>query len=137
MSKFYLIILTALIITSCGINKSITHEDLYETKWSLKTISGLSEFENSTFRSAGLVFSRSNYSYSGSNGCNMIQGKFTITDDVALFSEGISSKRACKGIDEQKFHILLQKTNRIKIVKGVLSLYEGNKKLAEFDHREQ
>lgn len=137
MSKYYLIILTALIITSCGINKSITHEDLYETKWSLKTISGLSEFENSTFSSAGLVFSRSNSSYSGSNGCNMIQGKFTITDDVALFSEGISSKRACKGIDEQKFHILLQKTNRIKIVKGVLSLYEGNKKLAEFEHREQ
>ena len=134
MHKLFLILFTVLILNSCGINKSLTDQNLYETKWSLKTISDLSEPENLTFSAAGLYFSKSDSTYSGSNGCNMIRGKFVISDNDVIFSEGISTKRACQGINEQKFHSILLKANRIKIKNGVLSLYDGKTKLADFEH---
>lgn len=136
MNKLYLIIIISLIISSCGINKPLAERNLYDTKWTLKTISGLSEIENSAFSSAGLYFTKNDSTYSGSNGCNMIRGKFNITDNVIAFSEGISTKRACSGIDEQKFHSVLRSSNNIRIKNGVLILYRDKTKLAEFEHND-
>jgi heat shock protein HslJ len=62
----------------------------------------------------------------------MISGKFSISQDKVIFGEGLSTRKFCQGIDEQKFHNVLNLTNRMQIKNDALFLFENDKKLAEF-----
>ncbi len=119
-------------MASCSINKSINIEQITNANWQLKSIEGLSDEENATFANANLSFSASDSSYSGSNGCNMISGKFYVSQNGVIFSDGLSTKRYCQGINEQKFNEVLNSTNRMQIKNNVLFLFDEDKKLAEF-----
>ena len=85
-----------------------------------------------SFANASLSFSVTDSSYSGNNGCNMISGNFSISKDKVNFGEGLSTRMFCQGIDEQKFHNVLNLTNRMQIKNDVLFLFENENKLAEF-----
>lgn len=132
MNKIILLFAIVLLGISCNINKSLTIEQLTNETWKLKSIEGLTDEGNSTFENATLSFSKSDSSYSGNNGCNMISGKFTISQGKFTFGDGLSTKRYCMGINEQKFNEVLKATNRMQTKKGVLFLFDNNKKLAEF-----
>ena len=132
MSKLVLLFTMVLLMVSCSINKSINIQQITNANWQLKSIEGFSDEENAVFVSAYLSFSASDSTYSGSNGCNMISGKFTASKNGVIFGDGLSTKRYCQGINEQKFYEVLNSTNRIQIKKNVLFLFDEDKKLAEF-----
>ena len=132
MNKLIISITLVLFGVSCGTSKSLSTEQLENTIWHLKSIAGLSDEENLSFKDAMLSFSKDDSSYSGNNGCNMISGNFSISQDKVTFGEGLSTRKFCQGIDEQKFHNVLNLTNRMQIKDDVLFLFENDKKLAEF-----
>jgi len=125
MNRIIIFIALVLFGVSCGTSKSVTTEQLDNTIWHLKSITGLSDEENLSFKDATLSFSKDESSYSGNNGCNMISGKFSISQDKVIFGEGLSTRKFCQEIDEQKFHNVLNLTNRMQIKNDVLFLFEN------------
>ncbi len=132
MNKLVLLFTMVFVMASCSINKSINIVQLTNTHWQLKSIEGLSNEENAMFTNANLSFSPSDSTYSGNNGCNMISGKFYVSQKGVIFGDGLSTKRYCQGINEQKFNEALNSTNRMQIKSNILFLFDEDKKLAEF-----
>ncbi|NOY49495.1 MAG: META domain-containing protein [Chlorobi bacterium] len=132
MNKIGFIFIFLLGFTACKTTKNLSGDNFYNKLWTLEKINALNDEENALFSNAGLKFSEADSVYSGSNGCNMISGKFILTGHKISFSEGLSTKRFCKGIDEQKFHEVLRNTETIKINKGKLYLVNRETVLAVF-----
>lgn len=115
MNKIILILIIAFGFIACTSTKDLSKENFFDKKWALVKIKGLSEEENAAFDKAGLKFSSTDSVYSGSNGCNLLNGKFHLKGNQIKFDEGLSTKRFCKGIDEEKFFNILRKTNNLKL----------------------
>jgi heat shock protein HslJ len=132
MNKIGFIFIFLLGFSACKTSKTISDINFYNKVWSLEEIPALNEEENALFNSAVLKFSKTDSVYSGSNGCNMISGKFILKGNKIRFSEGLSTKRFCKGIDEQIFHEVLREAKTIKLNKNKLFLMNGRVILAVF-----
>lgn len=132
MNKIIVLITLVLLGVSCSVSHSVTTEKLASSVWKLKSIEGLTDEENLSFANATLSFSVTDSSYSGNNGCNMINGNFFISKDKVTFGEGLSTRMFCQGINEQKFNDVLISTNRMQLKEDILILFENDKKLAEF-----
>ena len=132
MNKIIIMLTLVFIGVSCSVSKSITTEQLVSSSWKLKSIEGLNDEENLSFANATLSFSMSDSSYSGNNGCNMISGNFSVSQDIVTFGEGLSTRKFCQGVNEQTFNNILISTNRMQIKKDILILFKNDIKLAEF-----
>ncbi|PLX14047.1 MAG: hypothetical protein C0598_02325 [Marinilabiliales bacterium] len=137
MNKILFILALTIGFTACTSTKELTKENFFDKKWALISINGLSDTENSAFDKAGLKFASADSVYSGSNGCNMITGKFHMKGNTIKFDEGLSTKRFCKGIDEEKFMEVLRKTNNIKVNNHNLYFLKDKKILATFADRKE
>ncbi len=136
MNKIGIIFIFILGSSACSTTKNLSVDNFYNKLWTLEKINALSDAENTLFSKAGLKFSEADSVYSGSNGCNMISGKYILKGHKISFSEGLSTKRFCKGIDEQKFQEVLRNTETIKIKKGKLFLMNGETVLAVFKSKQ-
>lgn len=132
MTKLLVFIIITLLGSSCILKKPTNYDSIYYNKWTIKTISSLGNDEIQNYKQAELNFSNADSSYFGSNGCNRIKGKFIIKDNNVSFSQGISTKRYCEGVDEQMFYTILSSTNSIKFKNDILYLFNGELILAEF-----
>mgnify|MGYP002639427965 CR=1 FL=1 len=132
MNKLLIILFITLLGSSCVLQKPTNYDNIYNTKWSIITINGISIDEMQNYKQAELNFSKTDSSYYGNNGCNRIKGKFIVEENEVSFSQGISTKRYCEAVDEQKFYSILSSTNSIKLKKKILLLYKGDLVLAEF-----
>ncbi len=135
MNKILLILIIAFGFFACTSTKDLSKENFFDKKWALIKINGLSEKENATFEKAGLKFSSADSVYSGSNGCNMLSGKFHLNGNQIKFEEGLSTKRFCVGIDEEKFFNILRKTNNLKLKGHNLIFLKDKDVLAIFADR--
>lgn len=132
MNKIILILIIALGFSACTSTKDLSKENFFDKKWALISIKGLTADENATFNKAGLKFSSADSVYSGSNGCNMLSGKFHLKGNKIKFEEGLSTKRFCVGIDEEKFFSVLRKTNTLKLKGHNLIFMKDKETLAVF-----
>lgn len=135
MNKIVLFLIIVIGFSACTSTKDLSKQNFFDKKWALISIKGLSEEENATFNMAGLKFASADSVYSGSNGCNMLSGKFHLKGNEIKFEEGLSTKRFCKGIDEEKFFNILRKTNNLKLKGHKLIFLKDKEILAIFADR--
>jgi len=135
MNKLVLIFIITLGFSACTSTKDLSKENFFDKKWALISITGFTKEENANFEKAGLKFASADSVYSGSNGCNMLSGKFHLKGNEIKFEEGLSTKRFCKGIDEEKFFNILRKTNNLKLKGHNLIFLKDKEVLAIFADR--
>ena len=70
-----------------------------------------------------IQFNVANGSFTGSTGCNLMTGKFTLNGAMLAFKEQmVDKKNMCQGYNEEAFMSSLLKVNHYKIEDGVLQL---------------
>src|SRR5581483_5933692 len=84
-----------------------------------------------------LTFSLSSKKFTGNTGCNQMSGHIFVRGDSLVFNEQIiMTKKACEGYNEKAFIGNLVKTNRYKIVDGVLQLMSDQTILSKWTRKE-
>ena len=74
--------------------------------------------------------------FTGNTGCNDMSGNFFIRKDSLSFNEQIiTTRKACEGYNEKAFINNLTKTNRYKIVDGVLQLMSDQTILSKWTRK--
>jgi len=74
--------------------------------------------------------------FTGNTGCNDMSGNFFIRTDSLSFNEQIiTTRKACEGYNEKAFINNLTKTNRYKIVDGVLQLMSDQTILSKWTRK--
>jgi heat shock protein HslJ len=137
MNKFLIFLIIAISFSACTSTKDLSKQNFFDKKWDLVSIKGLTEKENATFDKAGLKFASADSVYSGSNGCNMISGKYHLKGNKIKFDEALSTKRYCVGIDEETFMKVIRKTNTLKVKGHRLMLLKDKEILAVFADRKE
>lgn len=137
MNKILIFLIITLSFSACTSTKDLSKQNFFDKKWDLISIKGLTEKENATFDKAGLKFASADSVYSGSNGCNMISGKFRLKGNRIKFEEALSTKRYCVGIDEDKFMKVIRKTNTLKVKGHNLVFMKDKEILAVFADRKE
>jgi heat shock protein HslJ len=81
-------------------------------------------------------FTLSSKKFSGNTGCNEMSGSFFLRGDSLSFNEQmVTTRKACEGYNEKTFIDNLTKTNRYKIVDGVLQLMSDQTILSKWTRK--
>lgn len=124
-----------LIVSSFEVkNKTTAEQSLFDTNWLLKKIHHPDKVEVVNTK-AFLKFNREKNSAGGNGSCNAFGSSFTINDDKISFSDILSTKMYCDGVQqtEDNFFSMLQKVNRFEVKNKSLFLLNGSKVLLEFE----
>lgn len=85
-----------------------------------------------------LNFNLAASSFSGSTGCNSMNGSFTISGDSLIFNQQVVTTRmACPGYNEKAFLDNLFLTNNFKIEDGVLMLKNNQTVLSKWTRKRE
>jgi heat shock protein HslJ len=88
-------------------------------------------------RLPSLTFNLASNKFMGNTGCNGMAGRFFVRGDSLTFTEQmIMTRKACDGYNERAFIDNLSKTNRYKIVDGVLQLMSDQTILSKWTRKE-
>jgi heat shock protein HslJ len=88
-------------------------------------------------RLPSLTFDLASKKFTGNTGCNGMSGHFFMKGDSLAFSEQmVMTRKACEGYNEKAFIDNLSKTNRYKIVEGVLQLMSDQTILSKWTRKE-
>ncbi len=96
-------------------------------KWVLKVMSGLPVQTSGTDKDAHIIFNKTEQRFSGSGGCNRINGSYTMDAKGNLsFGQTLSTKMACPDIAfEDKFLAVLATVDGYEIKEGELRMNKG------------
>lgn len=121
-------------------NTSSNHSNsmLEEKKWVLTAIEGkaLPKLETVPF----IVFDKKEEHVGGNSGCNVFSGKYKVEGEKIVFSNVISTMRACleePGNVEGRFWENLNSATHFKIEGNKLNFYGGEKVLLSFSGQEK
>lgn len=88
-------------------------------------------------RLPSLTFDLTSKKFMGNTGCNSMSGHFFLHGDSLAFTEQmVMTRKACEGYNEKAFIDNLSKTNRYKIVDGVLQLMSDQTILSKWTRKE-
>lgn len=132
--KIFLSLLTASILLTigCSSNKESADTMLHDI-WVLESIDGqtYSRAENQSLHPTVEIY-LAEERFSGNTGCNNMNGKLTVDGSSISFSDIVTTKMFCDGVDETSFLTNLEKANNYKIEKMRLYLFEDEKEILVF-----
>src|SRR5512139_2319717 len=132
--KIFLSLLTAsfFMTIGCSSNKKSADTLLHDI-WVLESIDGkaYSRTENQNLHPTIEIY-LAEERFSGNTGCNNMSGKLTVDGSSISFSDIVTTKMFCDGVDETSFLTDLEKANKYKIEKMRLYLFEDEKEILVF-----
>lgn len=132
--KIFLSLLTASILLTIGCSSNKESADtLLHDIWVLESIDGqtYSRAENQSLHPTVEIY-LAEERFSGNTGCNNMNGKLTVDGSSISFSDIVTTKMFCDGVDETSFLTNLEKANNYKIEKMRLYLFEDEKEILVF-----
>jgi heat shock protein HslJ len=127
-----LMIASFLLTIGCSSNKESVNTLLHDI-WVLESIEGktYSRVENQDLHPTIEIY-LAEERFNGNTGCNNMNGKVTMNGNEISFSNIVTTKMFCDGVDETSFISALEKANNYKIEKMRLYLYENEKEILVF-----
>lgn len=127
-----LLIASFLLAIGCSSNKESVNTLLHDI-WILESIEGktYSRVENQNLHPTIEIY-LAEERFGGNTGCNNMNGKVNVNGSKISFSNIVSTKMFCDGVDETSFISALEKANSYKIEKMRLFLYEYEKEILVF-----
>jgi heat shock protein HslJ len=129
--KIFLTLLIAsfFLAIGCSSNKESVNTLLHDI-WALESIEGktYSRVENQNLHPTVEIY-LAEERFNGNTGCNNMSGKITVNGSKISFTNIITTKMFCDGVDETSFISALEKANNYKIEKMRLYLYDDDREL--------
>lgn len=138
----FAVAVTAIVFAFARQNNS-KHNFLKHTSASDTTLAGtwvlqpVLASDTASGRLPSLTFDLASKKFTGNTGCNSMGGLFFVNGDSLAFSEQmVMTRKACEGYNEKAFIDNLSKTNRYKIVDGLLQLMSDQTILSKWTRKE-
>jgi heat shock protein HslJ len=129
--KIFLTLLIAsfFLAIGCSSNKESVNTLLHDI-WVLESIESktYSRAENQNLHPTVEIY-LAEERFNGNTGCNNMSGKITVNGSKISFTNIITTKMFCDGVDETSFISALEKANNYKIEKMRLYLYDDDREL--------
>jgi heat shock protein HslJ len=129
--KIFLTLLIAsfFLAIGCSSNKESVNTLLHDI-WVLESIEGktYSRAENQNLHPTIEIY-LAEERFNGNTGCNNMSGEVTVNGSKITFSNIVTTKMFCEGVDETSFISALEKANNYKIEKMRLHLNEYEKEI--------
>lgn len=98
--------------------------------WQLKGLWGI---ENLKTGKAFIIINFNDKVFTGNSGCNIIDGKFSLNNNLLVFDKNIKIvKNECSSFNDKNFISMLLKINKFEIHNSILELTQDNIVLMTF-----
>jgi heat shock protein HslJ len=143
MKHFLFFVVTVTAVVFAFAKPSSKHNFLAGTSASDSTLAGkwvlqpVLASDTASGRLPSITFNLASKKFTGNTGCNSMGGHFFVKGDSLVFTEQMAiTRKTCEGYNEKAFIDNLSKTNRYKIVDGVLQLMRDQTILSKWTRKE-
>ncbi|MEJ2004126.1 MAG: META domain-containing protein [Cyclobacteriaceae bacterium] len=107
-------------------------DHLTNKKWNLSGIPDISDWQNEFKAEIPYIEFDDGGGVSGSTGCNIFHGDFSLTDTGIMIDPGAMTRKMCPGNGESIFMDKLNTANAFEVDEQKLTLLNGTEALLEF-----